>query len=314
VDKLARQPHAHAVSSSDPLEPKVYPAETPLAVAPATAPVTIRPRRTAVVGAPIRWSTAWLVAVITLVVAAVFQSIELLFGNATVNGGMYLIALVWGAHMHISRPRHRWIALAVAFVSFVVLMTITSAPLPDTASAYLRDVAAAVIVPIYAAVTHLPRRGSASPRMPAYVPMQPGQARRAAGTITLTDALRVFLSGPVRQPAHDLLDLQHGATLWLAARARRGQRFQAGRLVLQLDAGDPMSWQPRRFRHGYGEAITLPRPYGNVKIEPVRGPGTWNLQSHLLELLTLQAGAEHWEFAVPSIDVELIGSVITRMQ
>ena len=71
-----------------------------------------------------------------------------------------------------------------------------------------------------------------------------------------------------------------------------------------------LSWQPRRCLRPHGEAIALRRPYGNLTTGAVRGPGTWNLQSHLLELLTLHAGAERWEFAVPSIDVELILSLL----
>lgn len=134
-----------------------------------------------------------------------------------------------------------------------------------------------------------------------------GQARNASGTKAFTDLLSSLIRRrPAKQPDEDLDDLRQGTTLFVSAFSRRGRRFKQGRLVLQSGAPDPAVWHPYRPFHGHGPGILLSQPYDLRTVGPVTGPGSWVVKRELFQLITLRAADQLWEFAVPTVDVELV--------
>jgi hypothetical protein len=303
------------VSSIDPLEPKIYAAEVPFVTNTSAYESRNVPAPVRAPGQPISWLAAGLVAVAILVVSALLQTVELLISpSAPVGAPIVLIMLPW-VRAHMLRPRHRWWAFGVAFTGLVVLSTIIGPPYSsERLAAYLQDCATALIIMVYVAVTHIPRRqrpDTATSAQSTHVPTPAGQARRAAGTTNVRDGARLFLTDRTpRQPADDLVDLEHGAILFVSAPIRRGRRFKPGRLVLQRAAPDPLEWQPYRLFRGYGTGTVLPRPYVITKVGPVSGPGSRWTTAHLFELVTMQAAGEVREFAVPRIDVDLVRAAL----
>ena len=73
--------------------------------------------------------------------------------------------------------------------------------------------------------------------------------RRAAGTQTFTDMLRIWFGALRPDPVQDIADLEAGVCLEVSCFLRQHNstmRAQYGTLVLHR--GDPVVWRPRRVR------------------------------------------------------------------
>lgn len=312
-----RVAHDHAVNNADPLEPQVYVADVPF-VAPSSVATpddtTVTSWLSRAPGSPVPWRSAVIAAVLLSVVLALAETLFWVTGGASLFSGLYAVAVVW-AKVHLSGPRHRWWAFGAALIGFAILETVSGAPLPRVVTAYLEITIVVVVVFLYTAVTHAPQRarsvGAASIDESTQPPMTAGQARRAAGTVHFADNMRLFFTDrPARLPARDLIDLRHGATLYVSAWAHSGRRFRPGRLVLNLDAPQPVTWQRHRLFRGYGRDTALPEPHVVGKAGPVSGPGSWNVTSHLRRLITVRAGDQLWDLAVPTVDLRLLRTMM----
>ncbi len=70
--------------------------------------------------------------------------------------------------------------------------------------------------------------------------------RRAAGTQTFTDVLKIWFAGKRPDPAADLSDFESGATLQVSCFLRSpGATSRAKLGTLSLTRGEPVSWRGR---------------------------------------------------------------------
>lgn len=105
-----------------------------------------------------------------------------------------------------------------------------------------------------------------------------------------------------------------GATLFVSAFVRRTERFEQGRLVLQVSAREPVVWQPYRLFRAYGPAVSLRPPYEVQSVGPVTGPGAWKIKTGLFRAIALYANGEARDLAVPTIDVPLVRAVLASVE
>lgn len=135
-----------------------------------------------------------------------------------------------------------------------------------------------------------------------------GGARRAAGSRTLTDVLRVAARRRPAGPGTDIRDLRAGVPLRVSAFARRGGRFRQGWLVLDPGAADPVVWRAYRARRP--ERLPVRGPYRVWAVTDVAAPDRRWVKDFLFRVIVLDAGAEHWELAVPTVDVPLVRTAL----
>jgi hypothetical protein len=220
---------------------------------------------------------------VALIVAAAFGASA---GVGLLDGGGHAPWFLVGIPLltaHLSRPRWRWPALAVA-VAFVIVAA--------NVAAYLGILLVVAAVFAYTAVTHIPARGGQEP--PARRPGPVDRPRRAAGTIGYNDVLRTMFTNRANpSPQDDVADLARGVTLHVAARS--GRRW--GRLVL---APGNLSWQSRRRLVGYGSPVRLEHVAEIRAFGPARG-GKVELRT-----VVVTAGTRRYEYAVTRTDVEVL--------
>jgi hypothetical protein len=135
-----------------------------------------------------------------------------------------------------------------------------------------------------------------------------GRPRRAAGSRTLTDVLRVAARRHPARPETDIRDPRAGVALRVSAFARRDGWFRQGWLVLDPGAADPVVWQAYRARRP--ERLPVPGPYRVWAVTEVAAPDRRWVKDFLFRVVVLDAGAEHWELAVPTVDVPLVRAAL----
>lgn len=120
-------------------------------------------------------------------------------------------------------------------------------------------------------------------------------SRRAAGTQTFTDVLKIWFAGKRPDPAADLSDLQSGVTLQVSCFLRpKGATSRPKVGTLSLTRGEPVIWR-RRDHH----AVTLEPPLTLTRSsEKVTGPK--------FTAFDLACATASFDVQVPTLDVELV--------
>lgn len=119
--------------------------------------------------------------------------------------------------------------------------------------------------------------------------------RRAAGTQTFTDVLKVWFAGKRPDPAADLSDLESGVTLQVSCFLRpRGATSRAKLGTLSLTRGEPAIW---RGRDKNDISLTPPLTLTGSGENPI-GPKFTAFD------LTCATGS--FDVHIPTLDVELV--------
>ncbi|MFI8399698.1 hypothetical protein ACIGG5_05630 [Streptomyces sp. NPDC085463] len=144
------------------------------------------------------------------------------------------------------------------------------------------------------------------------------EVRRAAGTQTFTDLLRnpkriidQFKAKASMRTEEDIAALNAGEARTVSAFIRNEGVFLRGELTLDLTAPFPAIWSPiRPFRQA--EQIPLIPPFRVYNTGPVNGEGAQAIDRTMFRLISLQDSNRSWEIAVPTIDVPLVRSALSR--
>ncbi|NKZ15638.1 hypothetical protein HGA11_32180 [Mycolicibacterium septicum DSM 44393] len=119
--------------------------------------------------------------------------------------------------------------------------------------------------------------------------------RRAAGTQTFTDVLKVWFAGKRPDPAADLSDLQSGVTLQVSCFLRpKGATSRAKLGTLSLTRGEPVIWRGRDKN-----AISLTPPV------TLTGSGE-NPIGPKFTAFDLACATGSFDVHIPTLDVELV--------
>lgn len=147
-----------------------------------------------------------------------------------------------------------------------------------------------------------------------------GRARNAAGTRSFSDlfhepgeTVRWMIGRPSRGPDDDLDDLRLGRPLLVSALSRRDRRivrFQAGCLILQLDAPRPIIWRRYRVFNGYGSGVPLDPPFEVEEAGRDAWPGTFNPGDPRFCMIVVYAAGRRWDLAVPKVDLQLVRAAL----
>jgi hypothetical protein len=137
---------------------------------------------------------------------------------------------------------------------------------------------------------------------------------RAFGTKSVIDLARhpgSLFRRTAEDASADLSRLRRGARMAVAAFLRqRGGPFRQGRLVLCASDTPPVTWERYRFLGGYKTVKSLHSPYDAGYAGPVRGRGAWNVDGGIFAAVSLFAGGEEVELAVPATDVDFLRSAV----
>jgi hypothetical protein len=119
-------------------------------------------------------------------------------------------------------------------------------------------------------------------------------SRRAAGTQTFTDVLKVWFGNKRPNPAQDVADFAAGMTLKVSCFARSAgaltARYRLGEL--HLTRGAPLTWHPR------GDAVTLRHP--------VTLTDSGKARDTRFAAFQLVSASESYDVELPLADVPLV--------
>ena len=143
--------------------------------------------------------------------------------------------------------------------------------------------------------------------------MNNSDIHRASGTKSFLDLARHplnLLGIGDDNPTVDISWLRQGVPVVVACFLRQGEPYRLGRLVLQAESFNPITWEHYRFLRGYKPERSLHPPFEVRNVGPVVGPGSWNVDKLLFKALSLSAGSETAELAVPAKDLEFLARAV----
>ncbi|OCB11529.1 hypothetical protein A5717_20365 [Mycolicibacterium porcinum] len=125
------------------------------------------------------------------------------------------------------------------------------------------------------------------------------KTRRAAGTQTFTDVLKIWFAGKRPDPATDLADFQSGVTLQVSCILRaQGETSRATFGTLSLTRGEPVSWRGRDKK-----VVTLNPPATLTESsEKAVGPK--------FTAFDLACAAGSFGVQIPTLDVQLVKTAL----
>lgn len=127
----------------------------------------------------------------------------------------------------------------------------------------------------------------------------PSNTRRAAGTQTFTDVLKIWFAGKRPAPAADLGDFRSGTTLQVSCFLRAQGETARGKLgTLSLTSGQPVIWRGRDKK-----VVTVDPPVTLTESrEESVGPK--------FTAFVLACAAGSFVVQIPTLDVELVKTAL----